>query len=193
MQLILASSSPYRKALLQRLGVAFDCVAPDIDESRREGETPLQLARRLSLEKARAVAAARGHSGALIIGSDQVASLDGDLLGKPGNRDAARRQLRRQSGRRVEFLTGVCLLDCADGSYEIEVETGVARFRDLSADEIERYLAREQPWDCSGSLKSEGYGVTLLEAVHCADGTALIGLPLIKTARLLRAKNYLLP
>ena len=193
MPLILASSSPYRRALLQRLGLEFACVTPAIDESRRVDETPLQLARRLSLEKARAVAATRPDPPPLIIGSDQVASVDGQILPKSGDHATARRQLRRQSGREVTFLTAVCLLDCADDSHALAVETATVRFRDLSEAEIDRYLEREQPWDCAGSFRSEGYGVTLVEAIDCADNTALIGLPLIKTARLLRAKNYRLP
>ncbi|MGI9229934.1 MAG: Maf family protein [Gammaproteobacteria bacterium] len=191
MQLILASSSPYRRALLARLGLAFDCVAPEIDESRREGETPQQLVLRLSLEKAGAVA--RHHPEALVIGSDQVACLDGEVLGKPGDEATAIRQLQQQSGRTVQFLTGVCLFDGTDNSHDTQLETVTVQFRDLSDTEIQRYLQQEQPWDCAGSFKSEARGVGLVQAIRCTDSTALMGLPLIRTAAMLRAKNYNIP
>lgn len=189
--LVLASGSRHRRALLDRLGLDYQIRSPDIDESRRPGETPTDYVARLSIEKARAVATA--YPDALIIGSDQASVLDGAVLGKPGGHDRARRQLLDSSGRRVEFLTGLTLLDSASGATQTAVVPFAVRFRQLEADEIERYLAREQPYDCAGSFKSEGLGVALFEAMEGEDPTALIGLPLIRLCEMLRAAGLQVP
>jgi septum formation protein len=189
--LILASTSAYRRELLQRLRLPFETVAPGVDEASREGEPPAAVARRLSLEKARAVAATRPQ--ALVIGSDQTATLDGiGVIGKPGTHERAVAQLRAASGRTMVFHTGLCLwrpggaplLDCVDTRV---------RFRTLTDDEIERYLRAERPYDCAGAAKSEGLGVTLLEAQEGSDPTALVGLPLIRLAAMLREAGLRLP
>ncbi len=189
-RLILASTSVYRRELLARLGVAFDTVRPDTDETALQGETPLALARRLA--EAKAVAVAALHPLAWVIGSDQVAELDGQTLGKPGNRDAATAQLTAMSGREVQFRTGVCLSRAGRAS-RYALDTTTVHFRPLHRDEIARYLDAEQPYDCAGSFKSEGLGITLFDAIESRDPTALIGLPLIATAGLLRAAGFALP
>jgi septum formation protein len=189
--LILASTSAYRRDLLQRLRLPFETVAPGVDESSPAGEAPEAVARRLALEKARAVASRR--PGAVVIGSDQTATLDGvGVIGKPGDHERATAQLRAASGRTLVFHTGLCvwrpdaapLLDCIDTRV---------RFRTLSDDEIERYLRAETPYDCAGSAKSEGLGVTLLEAQDGPDPTALVGLPLIRLSAMLREAGLRLP
>lgn len=184
-KLILASTSPYRRELLARLRLPFEVIAPDVDETANHGETPEQLARRLSLEKASAVA--RRYPEAIVIGSDQVADLDGQALGKPGNHERAVEQLRLMRGHTVVFHTAISVV-CQQSAYS---QTDVARvgvvFRHLDDGEIERYLRAETPYDCAGSAKSEGLGITLLDAIHSDDPSALVGLPLIRTARLLRA------
>ncbi len=188
--LILASTSIYRRELLARLGLEFACERPETDETPLAGEAPLALAGRLAREKAAAVA--RGHPGAWVLGSDQVAELHGAALGKPGDRARATAQLQSMSGRVVEFRTGVCLLG-GDGRRWEACDTTTVEFRRLSAGEIERYLAAEQPWDCAGSFKVEGLGISLFDAVRSQDPTALIGLPLIATARLLRLAGFAVP
>ena len=187
--LILASGSRYRAELLSRLGLPFETVSPDVDESPRPGESCDGLARRLARAKAEAVLAR--HPGAWVLGSDQVADLDGTPLGKPGTRERAREQLKRLSGRTVVFHTAVCLL--AGGRvHEALVPTEVA-FRPLSDDEIERYLDRENALDCAGSAKSEGLGIALLERLTGDDPTALVGLPLATVAAMLRAEGVPVP
>jgi septum formation protein len=184
--LILASTSMYRRDLLARLGAPFRQQAPDVDETAHPGETPLQLAVRLAGAKARAVAAAHAH--ALVIGSDQVADCDGRILGKPGDRANARRQLAASSGRSVVFHTAVCVIDTRPqppAQFHAVDRTTVV-FRALAAAEIERYLAREAPFDCAGSFKAEALGIALFERIETRDPTALIGLPLIALCRLLR-------
>ena len=182
--LILASTSPYRRELLTRLGLPFETHAPRVDETPRPDEAPAALALRLAREKAREVALR--HPGATVIGSDQVAELDGACLGKPGNHEAATEQLRAMRGRVVQFHTAVAVV-CAERSVDTSALVGVTvRFRALSDAHIERYLRIEQPYDCAGSAKSEGLGIALLEAIESDDPTALIGLPLIRTAALLR-------
>ena len=181
--LILGSTSPYRRELLQRLGLPFEVCAPQVDETPSPGEAPRALAERLALAKARAVAAL--VPGALVIGSDQVAELDGQPLGKPGTHERARAQLARMSGRTVQFHTAVAVV--GPDFERVDLAPVAVRFRTLDEDEIERYLRAEQPYDCAGSAKSEGLGIALLEAIDSDDPTALIGLPLIRTARLLRA------
>ncbi len=183
--LILASTSPYRRELLARLTSRFDVRSPGVDETPRAAEAPAETSRRLALEKALAVAAQHPH--ALVIGSDQTATIDGmHAIGKPGDHEAARRQLRAASGRTMHFYTALAAVRQADGfRASALVETRV-RFRSLDDDEIERYLQREQPYDVAGSAKSEGLGIVLLEAIEGDDPTALIGLPLIPLARILR-------
>jgi septum formation protein len=184
MKLILASGSPYRRELLARLRIPFDVQAPDIDESPGEGEEPGALARRLARAKAETVAAA--SPGSIVIGSDQVATLDGRTpVGKPGTHEAARRQLAAASGRAMHFHTAFALL--APGYAAIEGCVPVAvRFRRLSDAEIDRYLALEQPFDCAGAAKCEGLGIALLTSIRTDDPTALIGLPLMQVAEALR-------
>ena len=182
--LILGSTSRYRRELLSRLPLPFEVDAPRVDETPRSGEAPAALARRLALAKAREVAAR--HPQAIVIGSDQVADLDGEPLGKPGTHERAVQQLRAMSGRIVVFQTALAVC-CAASGFEAEDLAPVrVRFRNLSAAEIERYLRLEQPYDCAGSAKSEGLGVALLESIDSDDPTALVGLPLIRTCALLR-------
>jgi septum formation protein len=188
--LVLASSSPYRRELLARLRLAFETALPEVDETPLPAEEPAALARRLAEAKARAVAA---HAApAWVVGSDQVADLDGTPLGKPGGRDAALAQLRAMSGRTVAFHTAVCL--ARHGSTALAaMDTTLVRFRVLDDAEIARYVDAEQPLDCAGSFKSEGLGIGLFEAIESSDPTALVGLPLIATARLLREAGFNVP
>jgi len=181
-QLILASTSRYRQELLARLRLPFDAVAPDVDEAALPGEAPAALAERLALAKARAVAAR--FPGAVVIGSDQVADLDGEAIGKPGTHDAAALQLRRMSGQTVTFQTAVAIV--APGLAAIERAEVRVRVRALSDAAIEAYLLADRPYDCAGSAKVESLGIALLDAVESDDPTALIGLPLIRTCALLR-------
>jgi septum formation protein len=182
--LVLASTSPYRRALLERLGIPFTIVAPKADETPEAAESPAQTALRLSEVKARSVAAQ--HAGSLIIGSDQVADCDGQPIGKPGELAMARAMLRLLSGRTVVFHTGIALLDAASGRCASALVDVRSTFRRLSLAEIDAYLAREQPYDCAGAVKSEGLGIALFEAIESDDPTALIGLPLIKLTSMLR-------
>jgi len=183
--LILGSTSRYRRELLERLRVPFDVVSPDVDETPLTGEAPHALATRLALAKAKAVAALHPH--AVVIGSDQVADLNGEPLGKPGTHERAVSQLQRMRGQTVVFQTAVSVV-CMDSQFEqTELAQIKVRFRDLSDAEIEAYLRAEEPYDCAGSAKSEGLGIALLDAIDNDDPTALIGLPMIRTARLLRA------
>jgi septum formation protein len=188
--LILASTSPFRRELLQRLGLAFETAAPDIDESRQERESASALVRRLAEAKARAVAA---RQRGLIIGSDQVATTGGSILGKPGTHERAAEQLRHLSGERVVFQTGLCLLNSATGYLQTDVVPFAVRFRVLDDLRIERYLQRDKPYDCAGSFKSEGLGITLFEAMEGQDPTALIGLPLIRLTTMLANAGIVLP
>lgn len=189
--LILASTSTYRRALLERLGLAFATARPEVDESPLPGESPRTLAERLALAKAEAVLA-RSTDDAWVIGSDQVAELDGRPLGKPGLHAVAVAQLRSMSGREVRFLTALCLAG-PDGRRLQALDITTVRFRALGDDEIERYVARELPLDCAGSFKSEGLGIALFDEIDSRDPTALIGLPLIVTARLLREAGFVVP
>jgi septum formation protein len=183
--LILGSTSRYRRELLSRIGVPFETAAPQVDETPLPGETPVQIARRLALAKARAVA--RRFPQAVVIGSDQVADLAGEPLGKPGTHERATEQLRRMRGRTVVFQTALAVVCEATGFTAEDLAPVEVRFRDLSDSEIEHYLRAEQPYDCAGSAKSEGLGIALLEAIHSDDPTALVGLPLIRTCRMIRA------
>ncbi len=191
MRLVLASTSRYRKALLEKLRLPFETAAPEVDETARSGETPSALVRRLAIEKARAVSAACAD--ALIIGSDQAAVIDGQVLGKPGNLENARRQLRLLSGGRVVFLTGLCLLNSRTGRVQADVVDYTVVFRRLSDRQIERYLELEKPFDSAGSFKSEGLGITLFESMHGSDPNALVGLPLIRLTGMLADEGWILP
>lgn len=191
MRLVLASTSAYRRELLARLGIAFTQVAPDVDESPRPGEAPAALATRLAQAKADAVAKAQPD--AWVIGSDQVAELDGHPLGKPGGAERAIAQLRAMSGREVRFHTAVCVAGAARDASMALIDTTTVRFRALDDAEIARYVAREKPFDAAGSFKAEGLGIALFDAIESQDPTALIGLPLIGTARLLRRCGFALP
>ncbi|MET0518798.1 MAG: Maf family nucleotide pyrophosphatase [Burkholderiaceae bacterium] len=182
--LILGSTSRYRRELLERLRMPFQVQAPDVDETPRPGEAPAALAARLALAKAQAVA--RQFPAALVIGSDQVADLDGKPLGKPGNHERAREQLRAMSGRTVVFHTAVALACTESGFAAQDLAAVRVRFHPLSETQIEHYLQAEQPYDCAGSAKAEGLGISLLAAIESDDPTALIGLPLIRTCKLLR-------
>ncbi len=189
--LILASSSPFRRELLGRLGLHFDHLSPDIDETPQPGESPSELVLRLARQKA--LKAAESHTGALIIGSDQVALLDGNIAGKPGNRSNAIAQLRQASGRTVTFLTGLCLYNSHSGRHQSGCEPFQVHFRTLGDDAIERYVDAEQPFNCAGSFKSEGLGITLFKSLQGRDPNALIGLPLIMLTDFLRAEGVPLP
>jgi septum formation protein len=186
-QLVLASTSPFRKQLLQKLGLEFVTDSPDIDESRLEGETAEQLVARLAEEKAKAVAERQPQS--LIIGSDQVAVIDGEILGKPGSHDKAIAQLKAASGRRVTFLTALCLYNSDSGDSQVEVVPFGVVFRELSESQIENYLRAEQPYNCAGSFKSEALGIALFERLEGEDPNTLIGLPLIRLVRMLEAEG----
>ena len=187
-RLILASSSAYRRELLARLGLPFEAIAPDIDETPLPGESPQATALRLAAAKARAVAAA--HPGALVIGSDQVATLDELQIGKPGDHAPALAQLQLMRGREVVFHTALCLWDgrVADPAQAAQIENVQVqvRFRDLPDAEFDAYLRIEQPYDCAGSAKNEGLGIALLESIVSTDPTALTGLPLIALTGMLR-------
>jgi len=189
--LVLGSTSRYRRELLQRLRLPFDVAAPHVDETPGPGEAPRALALRLALAKARAVAAQ--HPEAVVIGSDQVADLAGEPLGKPGTHERAVQQLRRMRGQTVVFQTALAVVCQATGFEQVDLAPVEVRFRDLSDGEIERYLRAEQPYDCAGSAKSEGLGVALLDAIVSDDPTALVGLPLIRTCRMLRAAGLVVP
>ncbi|MEQ4574501.1 MAG: Maf family nucleotide pyrophosphatase [Gammaproteobacteria bacterium] len=189
MRLVLASTSSYRKQLLERLRLPFETARPEVDESPRPGETPEALALRLAAAKARAVAGR--HACSCVIGSDQVAGLDGLPLGKPGDAGNARAQLAAMSGRSVRFFTAVHVV--APGWEESALDVTEVRFRPLAADEIARYVEAESPLDCAGSFKCEGLGISLFEAIRSDDPTALVGLPLIALAGLLRKAGYRLP
>ncbi len=187
--LILASSSSYRRALLDRLGIQFTVQAPQIDETARPAERPAALARRLSIEKARAVA--QRFPAAWVIGSDQTATLDGvGIIGKPVTHERACEQLGAASGRSQSFYTGLALV-CVNQGFELfDLSEIKVRFRTLTPPQIETYLRREQPYDCAGSAKSEGLGIALLESINCSDSTALIGLPLTRLVALLASRGY---
>ncbi|MFX1679500.1 Maf family nucleotide pyrophosphatase [Mitsuaria sp. CC2] len=182
--LVLGSTSRYRRELLERLRLPFETAAPDVDETPLPAEAPEALARRLALAKARAVA--KRFPQALVIGSDQVADLDGRPIGKPGTHERAVEQLRAMRGRTVVFQTALAVVCEATGFVAQDLAPVRVRFRELSDDAIERYLRAEQPYDCAGSAKAEGLGIALLDAIESDDPTALIGLPLIRTAALLR-------
>lgn len=188
--LVLASTSPFRRELLTRLGLGFATAAPEVDETPRRGETPDALVRRLSEAKARAVGeTCRG----LIIGSDQVATTGSDILGKPGTHERAVAQLQHLSGKTVTFHTGLCLLNSENGELQLDVVPFRVVFRQLDDERIERYLQHDRPYNCAGSFKSEGLGITLFERMQGDDPTALIGLPLIRLTTMLARAGMVLP
>ena len=189
--IILGSSSPFRKALLQRLNLSFSCCSPEIDETRRPGEPPADFVTRLAAEKAQAVA--EKNREALIIGSDQAACIGTEVLGKPGSRERALEQLSAASGRRVTFYTGLCLLNSASGNRQLICEPFHVHFRVLEQPQIERYLDAEQPYNCAGSFKSEGLGISLFRRLEGEDPNALIGLPLIRLVDMLAAEGIRIP
>jgi len=191
MKLVLASTSAYRRELLQRFGLPFEVARPDIDESPLPGEHPRSTAERLAIEKARAVAG--NFTDALIIGSDQVAAMGDIRFGKPGTVERAVAQLKQMSGQTVVFHTALALLNTTTGEAQIDVVPTEVRFRTLGDDEIVRYVEKERPLDCAGSAKSEGLGITLLDALSGDDPNALVGLPLIALARMLRHEGVALP
>lgn len=191
MKLVLASTSTYRRMLLERLQLPFVIARPDVDETPLPGEAPPATANRLALAKARAVA--KEFEDALVIGSDQVAHMGGEIFGKPGTEARAIAQLQRMSGRSVIFHTALALINTRSGAVHADSVPTEVRFRKLSDAEIVRYVEREQPLDCAGAAKSEALGITLLDALSGDDPTALVGLPLISLARMLRAEGLLLP
>ncbi len=182
--LVLASTSPYRRELLARLRLPFTVCAPQVDEAAQPGEAPAALALRLAVAKARAVAATQPQ--AVVIGSDQVAELDGEAIGKPGTHARALAQLRRMRGRSVAFHTAVAVVRAADGFEQARLASVQVRFRALDDAQLEHYLRTEQPYDCAGAAKCETLGIALLAAIESDDPTALVGLPLIRTCELLR-------
>lgn len=183
--LVLGSTSPYRNELLKRLQIPFTTAAPQVDETPRPGETPRGLAERLARDKARAVA--RDFPHAVVIGADQVADLNGEPLGKPGNHERAVAQLRQMRGQTVIFQTALAVVCLESGFEESSLAAVRVKFRDLTDAEIEHYLRAEQPYDCAGSAKSEGLGIALLESIESDDPTALVGLPLIRTCKMIQA------
>ena len=190
-RLILASSSKYRKLQLQRFGISFDCESPEIDETALNNESPHELVGRLALKKAEAVS--RQHPRSVVIGSDQIALFDGQIIGKPGNHQAALKQLKSFSGQVVEFLTAVSVLCRESGFSEQYTDCTRVCFRSLQDEEIERYLQQEKPYDCAGAFKAESLGIVLFDRIISEDPTALIGLPLIRTAAMLRSAGLPLP
>ncbi|WP_279305888.1 Maf family protein [Pokkaliibacter plantistimulans] len=182
-QIVLASTSPYRKVLLSTLTSSFVCTSPSADETAQPDEAADALAQRLARAKAESLI--NHHPYSLIIGSDQVASLNGHCLGKPGNYDNAFTQLSMSSGQIVSFFTGICLLNSQSGKYQLDVVQFDVRFRQLTKEQIHHYLLREQPYDCAGSFKSEGLGIALFEEMRGSDPSSLIGLPLIRLTHML--------
>lgn len=190
-QLILASSSLYRKALLSRLQLSFVTDSPDINEQAMPDELPQDLVRRLSMEKAQAVA--QRYPDALIIGSDQVACIGDNILGKPGNREKAIQQLMLASGSKVTFYTGLCLYNSATQRFQLSVDPFYVHFRDLSQQQIERYIDKDKPFNCAGSFKMESLGISLFKRLEGTDPNALIGLPLIRLVEMLAQEGINIP
>ncbi len=189
--IVLGSTSPFRQELLRRLRLPFSTAAPDIDESPLPDESPPHLVKRLALAKAEAVAI--NHPQAMVIGSDQVACIGDQIIGKPGNRENAIQQLQRASGKQVLFLTGLCLLNSATNRAQVVCEPFTVHFRELTQEQIERYLDAEEPYNCAGSFKSEGLGISLFERLEGADPNALIGLPLIQLVTMLQREGVAVP
>ncbi len=189
--LILASSSKYRNLLLRRLGIPFESVSPEVDETPHDSESAIDLVTRLAMEKAKTVSRENPH--AIVIGSDQIAVFENRIIGKPGSFEAATRQLSEFSGHTIDFLTAVSVQHAKRGFIEQHIDTTRVCFRDLKPEEIKRYLEIEKPFDCAGAFKAESLGIVLFERISCDDPTALIGLPLIQTATLLRRAGLSLP
>ena len=183
-QLILGSTSPFRRELLHKLGISFDTAAPDIDELPEPLEQPEALVQRLA--RLKAIAVAESYPNALIIGSDQVATIGGMILGKPGSHEKAVQQLTLASGKKVTLYTGLCLLNSATENTQVSCESFTVYFRDLDSEEINNYLLREKPYNCAGSFKSEGLGITLFRKMQGDDPNSLIGLPLIRLVDMLK-------
>lgn len=190
-RIVLASSSIYRKALVARLGLDCTAISPDVDENALQNEAPAATALRLAENKARRIA--RHEPAALIIGSDQVAVLDDQLIGKPGNHAAATRQLQSMSGKTVVFHTALCLLNSGTHAVQLANVPTTVRFRELNASQIERYLRQDQPYDCAGSAKIEALGIALVEQIESTDPTALIGLPLVALVSMLQKEGVPIP
>ncbi len=189
--LVLASTSPYRAQLLEKLGLPFETASPEVDERRHEHESPVELVRRLAEAKARAVR--ERFPAALIIGSDQVACVEEEILGKPGSEEKAIAQLLRMRGRRVTFHTGLCLFNSAEDRVLVSCEDYHVHFRELNKHQVRRYVEKEQPFDCAGSFKSEGYGITLFSRLEGDDPNSLVGLPLIRLVEMLGVDGIELP
>lgn len=188
MKLILASTSPFRKAILEKLDIEFDTVSPKTDETPLENETPQQLVERLSIAKAKAVA--DKVSDALIIGSDQVSVINGEIIGKPHTHENAVKQLKNASGKTVTFYTGLCLYNSSTNQYQSEVVPFNVVFRSLNNQQIENYLIKEEPYNCAGSFKSEALGIVLFERLEGEDPNTLMGLPLIRLVKMLEKENF---
>ena len=188
MKLILASTSPFRKTILEKLGITFETASPDVDETAQSNETPQQLVERLSIAKAKAIA--DKNNNALIIGSDQVAVIDGEILGKPHTHENAVKQLQKAAGKTVTFYTGLCLFNSASNQYQSAVVPFNVVFRQLTDAQIENYLLKEQPYNCAGSFKSEALGIVLFERLEGEDPNTLMGLPLIRLVRMLEKENF---
>ncbi|WP_457669081.1 Maf family protein [Thiolapillus sp.] len=190
-ELVLGSTSPFRHELLEKLGLPFSTAAPDVDESHREGESPRELVMRLAQAKARAVA--DDHPAALIIGSDQVACVDEQILGKPGSREKAIAQLESMSGKTICFHTGLCLYNAATNKVQVVCDDFRVHFRKLGHEQIVRYVDKEEPFNCAGSFKSEGLGITLFRKLEGNDPNSLVGLPLIRLVSMLEKEGIELP
>lgn len=188
MNLILASTSPFRKAILDKLGLNFDTVSPEIDETALENETPQELVERLSIAKAKAIADKMTDS--LVIGSDQVSVIDGEIIGKPHTHENAVKQLQNASGKTVTFYTGLCLYNSTTQQYQSDVVPFNVVFRKLSDEQIESYLKKEEPYNCAGSFKSEALGIVLFEKLEGDDPNTLMGLPLIRLVKMLEQENF---
>lgn len=188
MKLILASTSPFRKAILDKLSINFDTASPETDETALENETPQQLVERLSIAKAKAVA--DRNENALVIGSDQVSVIDGEIAGKPHTHENAVKQLQNASGKTVTFYTGLCLYNSSTKKYQSEVVPFNVVFRNLTIDQIENYLKKEEPYNCAGSFKSEALGIILFEKLEGEDPNTLMGLPLIRLVKMLEKEQF---
>lgn len=188
MKLILASTSPFRKAILNKLGVAFETISPEVDEAALSNETPEQLVERLSVAKAKAVADKIDN--ALVIGSDQISVINGEIIGKPHTHEKAVKQLQNASGKTVKFYTGLCLYNSSTNEYQSEVVPFNVVFRTLSEQQIENYLIKEKPYNCAGSFKSEALGIVLFEKLNGDDPNTLMGLPLIRLVAMLEKEDF---
>ena len=188
MKLILASTSPFRKAILDKLGIDFDTASPETDETALDNETPQQLVERLSIAKAKAIA--DKEDDALVIGSDQISVIDGEVIGKPHTHENAVKQLQNASGKTITFYTGLCLYNSATQQYQSDVVPFNVVFRELSDQQIENYLQKEKPYNCAGSFKSEALGIVLFEKLEGEDPNTLMGLPLIRLVKMLEQEKY---